>query len=112
MSYKVVFVMDKPKSCLHCKMRNCLHINEKFYQNCRFDTNGYALESFFREEDLSEDFVSEKCPLVSLEERDREIRNKVIDTFMIAIETHMKVVGNTYLEDIREIAERLKEVGE
>lgn len=42
------------------------------------------------------------------EVHDNEIRNKAIDTFMIAIETHMKVVGNTRLEDIREIAEKLK----
>lgn len=42
------------------------------------------------------------------EKHDKKIRDMAIDTFMIAIETHMKVVGNTHLEDIKEISERLK----
>lgn len=48
--------------------------------------------------------IVKKQPTVN----EQKIRNKAIDTFMIAIETHMKVVGNTHIEDIREIAEQLK----
>ena len=38
-----------------------------------------------------------------------EIRAKAIDELVERIKIHVKVVGTTYLEDIDEIAEQLKE---
>ena len=38
-----------------------------------------------------------------------EIRAKAIDEMVERIKIHVKVVGTTYLEDIDEIAEQLKE---
>ena len=60
---KCVLVMDMPKDCLHCKLRKVLHIRDKYYQHCGLDTNGYCLESFFKEDDLKDGFKSEHCPL-------------------------------------------------
>lgn len=60
---KAVLVMDMPKDCLHCKLRKVLHIGGKEYQHCGLDTNGYCLESFFKEDDLKDGFKSEHCPL-------------------------------------------------
>lgn len=60
---KAVLVMDMPKDCLHCNLRKVIHTNEKKYQHCGLDTNGYCLESFFKENDLVEGFKSEHCPL-------------------------------------------------
>ena len=60
---KAILVMDMPKDCLHCGLRKVIHINEKYYQHCGLDTNGYCLESFFKEDDLKDGFKSEHCPL-------------------------------------------------
>lgn len=43
---------------------------------------------------------------------EQEIRNKAIDTFMIAIETLVKLHGPVVLSEIQEIAEQMKGVGE
>lgn len=40
---------------------------------------------------------------------EQEIRNKAIDTFMIAIETLVKLHGAVVLSEIQEIAEQMKE---
>lgn len=48
------------------------------------------------------------CPLISVEERERRVRNKAVDEFYKMIEEHMKIVDTAYLEDIREIAEQMK----
>lgn len=66
---KAVLVMDMPKDCLHCKLRKVLHIGGKAYQHCGLDTNGYCLESFFKEDDLIDGFKSEHCPLRELPEK-------------------------------------------
>ena len=66
---KAVLVMDMPKDCLHCKLRKVLHIGGKTYQHCGLDTNGYCLESFFKEDDLIDGFKSEHCPLRELPEK-------------------------------------------
>lgn len=63
---EAVLVMDMPKDCLHCKLRKVLHIGGKAYQHCGLDTNGYCLESFFKEDDLKDGFKSEHCPLREL----------------------------------------------
>lgn len=41
---------------------------------------------------------------------EQEIRNKAIDTFMIAIETLVKLHGAVSVSEIKEIAEQMKEV--
>lgn len=69
---KAVLILDMPKDCLHCKLRKVLHINGKYYQHCGLDTNGYCLESFFKENDLKEGFKSEHCPLRELPEKDNK----------------------------------------
>ena len=66
---KAVLVMDMPKDCLHCKLRKVLHIGGKAYQHCGLDTNGYWLESFFKEDDLIDGFKSEHCPLRELKKK-------------------------------------------
>lgn len=66
---KAVLVIDMPKDCLHCKLRKVLHIGRKAYQHCGLDTNGYCLESFFKEDDLKDGFKSEHCPLRDFPER-------------------------------------------
>ena len=66
---KAVLVMDMPKDCLHCKLRKVLYIDGKAYQHCGLDTNGYCLESFFKEDDLKDGFKSEHCPLLDLPEK-------------------------------------------
>ena len=66
---KAILVMDMPKDCLHCKLRKVLHIGDKYYQHCGLDTNGYCLESFFKEDDLKDGFKSEHCPLRDLPEK-------------------------------------------
>lgn len=40
---------------------------------------------------------------------EKDIRNKAIDKFYNEIKAHMEIVGTTYLEDIAEIAEYMKE---
>ena len=66
---KCVLVMDMPKDCLHCKLRKVLHIGGKAYQHCGLDTNGYCLESFFKEDDLKDGFRSGHCPLKPIPEK-------------------------------------------
>ena len=66
---KAILVMDMPKDCLHCKLRKVIHINERHYQNCGLDTNGYCLETFFKEDDLKDGFKSEHCPLREMAEK-------------------------------------------
>lgn len=70
MMSKSVFVIDTPKDCLHCKMRTCLHINDKHYQLCglQIPHYGYGTEAFFKDEDLKDNWISPKCPLISEEE--------------------------------------------
>ena len=66
--YKSVFVMNTPKDCLHCEMRFVIHDsnNGKCYQQCGFNHDGYGLESFFKTEDLKENWRSPKCPLIDI----------------------------------------------
>lgn len=52
-----------PKDCLHCDFRHCLHINEKAYQMCGLNGDGYLTESWFKLEDLVDGFKSEHCPI-------------------------------------------------
>lgn len=66
---KVMLIMDEPKDCLHCKLRMCIHIGEKFYQHCGFDTSGYCRETYFKEEDLKDGFISKYCPLRPVPEK-------------------------------------------
>ena len=47
--------------------------------------------------------------IAKLDGHDKENRNKVIDELVERIKIHVRVVGTTYLEDIDEIAEQLKE---
>lgn len=64
MSDKALLVMDMPKDCLHCKMRHVIYCESgKGYQQCGLNTDGYALESFFKEDDLKDGWISPKCPL-------------------------------------------------
>lgn len=67
---KAILVMDMPKDCLHCKLRMCIHNRDKYYQHCGLDTDGYGLESFFKSEDLKEGFISERCPLKPMPEKE------------------------------------------
>ena len=85
---KSVFVIDKPKDCLHCKMRTCLHIRDNHYQLCGFQIPhyGYGTEAFFKDEDLKDGWISPKCPLVDEEEFicNSEIYEEVTDIGYIA----------------------------
>lgn len=67
---KSVFVIDTPKDCLHCEMRRVIYDSstKKYYQQCGFNHDGYGLESWFKENDLKNGWVSPKCPLVGEEE--------------------------------------------
>lgn len=60
-----VFVIDTPKDCLHCKMRDVIYDKDRGYQQCGLNHDGYKLESFFKEEDLKPGWISPKCPLIS-----------------------------------------------
>lgn len=44
-----------------------------------------------------------------LEQHDKGIRGKAIDEFLHMLESHMENVGKIHLQDIRMIAEKLKE---
>ena len=85
---KSVFVIDTPKDCLHCKMRFVVieHNTGKYYQQCGLNHDGYKLESFFKEDDLKEGWISPKCPLVDEEEFicNSEIYEEVTDIGYIA----------------------------
>ena len=54
---------EMPKSCLRCRKRKVLHIDGKHYQLCGLCEDGYLTESWFKDEDLTEDFISPNCPL-------------------------------------------------
>lgn len=69
---KAIFVMDMPEDCLHCKLRMCIENHGKYYQHCGLDTDGYCLESFFKSEDLKDGFISERCPLKPMPEKEKE----------------------------------------
>lgn len=47
-----------------------------------------------------------------LKEREQEIRDEAIDTFLMTIETLVKLHGAASVSEIQEIAEQMKEVGE
>lgn len=85
---KSVFVLDTPKACLHCKMRFVIHEHNtgKCYQQCGLNHDGYKIESFFKEDDLKENWISPKCPLIDEEEFicNSEIYNYVTDINYIA----------------------------
>lgn len=66
---KAMLIMDMPSCCLHCKRRSVIYSNGKGYQHCAFDTNGYALETFFKAEDLKEGYISSYCPLRKVPEK-------------------------------------------
>lgn len=62
---KMAFIMDAPTDCLHCQMRRVIHIGDEHYQLCGLDySHGYAVEAFFKDEDLKDGFISKDCPLV------------------------------------------------
>lgn len=65
---KSLFVLETPIDCLHCKMRYTIHKDGKCYQQCGFNHDGYALETFFKTEDLKDGWISPKCPIVDEEE--------------------------------------------
>lgn len=57
--------VDKPDSCLHCKLRSCLTDNTGCYQICalQLPDYGFKREPFFTSADLVDGWVSPKCPL-------------------------------------------------
>lgn len=79
-----VFVIDTPKDCLSCPMRFVIHEHgNKHYQQCRLNySNGYCVESFFKDEDLRKGWKSPKCPLISEESfiHNSDIYKKEINT--------------------------------
>ena len=60
--------METPKDCLHCKLRHVIYDENKGYQQCGLNTDGYKLESFFRTIDLRPGWISPKCPLIKEED--------------------------------------------
>lgn len=85
---KSVFIINTPKDCLHCKMRTCLYISDKHYQLCglQIPHYGYGTEAFFKDEDLKDNWISPKCPLINEEEfiYNSDIYNKVTSVEYIA----------------------------
>lgn len=77
---KAILVIDMPKDCLHCQLRKVIHIDGKYYQHCGLDTNGYCLETFFKENDLKDGFKSEHCPLKEVPKNKN--RSKVVGDYM------------------------------
>lgn len=101
---KSIYVIDTPKGCLHCKMRCCLHINDKHYQLCglQIPHYGYGTEAYFKDEDLKENWISPKCPLISEEEfiYNSDIYEEV---------TSINYIAKTYDVDAIMEAQRMKE---
>lgn len=98
---KSIYVIDTPKDCLHCKMRHVIYADSEHYQQCGLNTDGYKLESFFKEEDLKENWISPKCPLISEEEfiYNSEIYEEV---------TSIDYIAETYDVDAIMEAQRMK----
>lgn len=68
---KVVFEMNKPASCLRCPMRFVIHKENRHFQVCALQIPkqyGYGTEAFFHDADLTQDFISDRCPLIDLDE--------------------------------------------
>lgn len=66
---KGIIVVDMPKDCLHCELRSVIYVDDRGYQHCGLDKDGYACERFFKEEDLVDGFVSEWCPIKPMPEK-------------------------------------------
>lgn len=83
---KSLYVLETPKDCLHCKMRFVIHKDGKCYQQCGLNHDGYAIESFFKSEDLKDGWKTPKCPLIDEEEYicNSEIYEEVTDIGYIA----------------------------
>lgn len=62
----VLIDMDMPKSCLHCPKRKVIHRYGQSYQMCGLNEDGYLSESWFTEDDLTEDFKARQCPLIEV----------------------------------------------
>lgn len=98
MSDKALFVMDIPKDCLHCKMRHVIYCESgKGYQQCGLNRDGYKLESFFKEDDLKDGWISPRCPLKPVPEK-KPVVLDALDSF-----------GNGWNACIDEILDELDE---
>ena len=95
---KAILVMDMPKDCLHCELRMCIENHGKYYQHCGLDKDGYCLESFFKSEDLTDGFISERCPLKPMSEKrepsDCYYESSYVDMDWNACGVHMERDGN------------------
>jgi hypothetical protein len=96
---KTILVMDMPKDCLHCQLRKVIHIDGKYYQHCGLDTNGYCLETFFKENDLKDGFKSEHCPLKEVPQK-----KEVCHTMGLELRTYTKGY-NACIDEILEGSE-------
>lgn len=82
MSDKVIAVMDKPKNCQNCVWGIC-----KYSTPLSTMRKGYYCQLKEPKDRVTEDFAYDddvrlgNCPLVSLEEHEKEIRDKAIDEF-------------------------------
>ena len=85
---KSVVVIDTPIDWLHCKRRTYLHINDKHFQLCglQIPHYGYGTEAFVKDDNLKDDWISPKCPLISKEEFicNSQIYNEVASVEYIA----------------------------
>lgn len=98
---KSVFVIDTPKDCLHCEMRRVIYDSstKKHYQQCGFNHDGCGLESWFKENDLKNGWVSPKCPLVGEEEfkerNTRELIKRIVERLEEMKMRYFLTIGNS-----------------
>ena len=57
-----------PIDCLHCDYRKVIYVNDKdvndkHYQMCSLCTDGYKVESWFKDKDLVDGFKAKECPI-------------------------------------------------
>lgn len=91
-----MFVMETPTDCLHCQMRMVIHIGDnKHYQVCRLDySHGYALEAFFKDEDLKDGFISEHCPLKPADKSPEEIVDALCASDILCESCNIRIFCN------------------
>lgn len=80
MSDKLIAIIDKPKNCQNCVWGICkystpLSTNRKGYYCQLKEPKDRTIDDFAYEDELH---LSD-CPLISLEEHDKEIRSKAIE---------------------------------
>lgn len=118
MSDKVIAVMDKPINCQNCVWGICkysfpLSIRRKGYTCQLKGIEDRIVDDF----DYEADVHLEDCPLVSVEEHDKKIRDRAIEEFAEKLHELCGYEENDYqypylLHESRidEIAEQMKEV--